>query len=294
MTNINVVRGAALFFMPMVLASCGGSDQAFVEENPEPGLIESVISKSKPGCVDNCEGVVAAGVVARVVLTETGETAIRFATFDGDQNTGDGVFRDGIETVNFSDGVGDQGEEGGFLPVGTYSGFGTIIFEDSAVAFVMEDGFFGVNTDGDVVPVDGIAFYEGTAYIQYGDNVAQLIYDDFGLSDLTVNFGEGDADLRIELIDNLFIAEFDEIHADNMVIDGYTFTGDAVRLMDDDFGDVTADVLGANLDSASAGMFLGPVDENGNPEEFGAVTVNNGDDGYVYGIAIGGDPVPVE
>lgn len=283
MENLSIARGAALLVLPMIVASCGGSDQ---------GLIETLPDQDKAGCTDtpvSCDTVFS-GVVAKVVLTDTGEAAIRFATFDGDVETQNGIYTDGVETVIFTNGVGDEGEEGGFLQVGTYSGFGGLILEDTPNILVTEDGVFGANTDGNVVPIAGVAFYEGDAYAVYYDNITQSLYLDDAFSELTVNFAQADADLRIQLFNNN-ITEFDAIYADNMTITGYTFTGSEVRLMEDVLAvptfDVTSDVLGVNLDSASAGMFFGPVNGDGNPEEFGAVTVVNGSDGFVFGVAVG-------
>lgn len=73
-----------------------------------------------------------------------------------------------------------------------------------------------------------------------------------------------------------------------MTIHGYTLTGDQVVLLLDsaqvnEFGELT----GLNTDGASAGIFFGPLNLDGNPDEFGAVAVVGGDAANVYGLAVG-------
>lgn len=147
-----------------------------------------------------------------------------------------------------------------------------------------------------VIPTSGSATYSGGSYIEYGDFFGSY-QSEFGTTTLDVNFaGEGTADLNIYLpVDAANITDFDQIQSMGMTIDGYTFTGDQVILLLDstqvnEFGELT----GVNTDGASAGIFFGPVDFNGNPEEFGAVAVVGGDSSYVYGLAAGGNPVPAD
>jgi hypothetical protein len=276
--DLTFVRGAALFFVPMVVASCGGSsDQGLIKNSPDAELT---------GCTttpESCNEDTVSGVVAKVILDDTGEAVIRFVTItdNGDDTL---TYDDGLRTIVFDiNGDGPNGEILAGFPVGDYT-LNVVMDQDFGV---FEDGIVGVHTDADSVPLGGTATYLGEAYIAYGENAIQTITDDFGDSTLEVNFGTALADLTIDIDDfEPNITDFDQIVSEGMVIDGYSFTGDEVVLLLDS-ADVTGTVLGGNLEGASAGMFFGPVNGDLNPEEFGAVTVINGDDGFVYGLAAG-------
>ncbi len=129
------------------------------------------------------------------------------------------------------------------------------------------DRHIGLQTDVSVIPTSGSATCSGASYIEYGFFFGSY-QSEFGTSTLDVNFaGEGIADLNIHLpVDAANITDFDQIQSTGMTIEGYTFTGDqGILLLDsaqvDEFGELT----GVNTDSASAGIFFGPDDFNGNP-----------------------------
>lgn len=281
MENISFSRGAALFIAPMVLASCGGSgtgnDQALIKNSP-PAV---------SGCTDSelsCNETVLAGVFAKVHEDPaTGEIEIRFVTLTDNLN-GTGTYYDGEKSVVFSAGTGPSGEwidadlaNSNYYAVDLYGFLGN----DDYI-----EGIAGAQTSASVVPDSGFATYNGGAYIVYGNYTGiGNTMGDYGTSNLDVDFLNGLADLTIDL-DGIGITSFDQIVSNGMVIDGYTFTGDQAILLK--LGaDVTDAIVGLNSDGASAGMFFGPANTDGNPEEFGSVSVVGGDDGYVYGVAQG-------
>lgn len=243
------------------------------------------------GCTttdESCNGGVLAGVFAKIDVDPVTEgIEIRFVSLtDNGNNTS--TYNDGEKSFVVDEfGFGPNGEALAADLTGAYYSVNLYGFVSDS-EFV--DGILGAPTDASVIPVEGLASYSGNAFIAFGN------YDsasaEYGTSTLEVNFAASDADLTIDLDEfDASITAFDQIVANDMVIDGYTFTGDeAVLLLEiepDVFVDVTNSLTGANTDSAAAGMFFGPVNADGNPEEFGAVAVVGGDDGFVYGLAEG-------
>jgi hypothetical protein len=284
MENYTLARGAALFFAPMVVASCGGSSGPVPGEPPEsyPALVKSAPPQVS-GCTvseDSCNETVVVGVLAKVHEDPaTGEIEIRFVTVT---DSGDsGIYNDGEKSVVFSLGTGPSGETIDFDPLNSnyyaVDVYGYLGNDD------YYEGIVGAQTSASVVPDSGTATYNGGAFILYGDYTG-YVEGDYGDSNLEVNFLTGLADLTIDLDGS--ITSFDQIVSTGMVIDGYTFTGDNATLLLLD-ADVTEDIVGLNSDGAAAGLFFGPANIDGNPEEFGAVSVVGGDDGYVYGVAQG-------
>lgn len=280
-------RGAALIILPMLAASCGGSNAPAPTAPPNfyPDMIKSG-PPSVSGCTvteESCNSESLVGVFAKINYNpETEEIEIRFVSVN---DNGDETFtyNDG-ENAFVVDALGD-GPNGEFLSAvltGAYYSvnmFGVVSPDD----FV--DGIVGAPTDASVIPLgeDVLASYSGNSYIAFGDYNTESF--EYGTSSLEVDFLTGLADLTIDLdeFDNA-ITEFDQIVSNNMQIDGYTFTGDEALLL---LLGEPVNVTGTNTDSASAGIFYGPVNADGNPEEFGAVAVVGGDDGYVYGLAEG-------
>ncbi len=266
-----VARGAALFVVPMVVASCGGSaDQNLIRNAPNPSLA---------GCTDSCAGVDDSGVIAKIDINSEA-ISIRFATITDNEDT-TYTYSDG-QRVELLDGV-IGGYEGTDMIIGEdytgiYSQLAYGLAVDPDEAFI---GVFGRHTDADAIRLTGQAFYLGDALILTGFSGE----DEFAASVLDVDFGAKTADLYAYTSELGTIATFDEIQALNMQVDGYSFTGDEmVFLLESE----NVNVTGANTDSAAAGLFFGTVDGLGNPAEFGAVGVASGDSDQVILIANGG------
>lgn len=287
MEHSRFARTAALFIAPIVLASCGGSSDAPPDEGP------ALIKNSPPvvsGCTDSelsCNETVVAGVLAKVHEDPaTGEIEIRFVTITDNLN-GTATYYDGEKSVVFSAGAGPSGEwididlaNSNYYAVDLYGFLGN----DDYI-----EGIVGAQSSASIIPNSGTATYNGGAYILWGDysGIPGANGAEYGTSNLQVDFLNGLADLTIDLDQfDASITDFDQIVSNDMSIDGYTFTGDnAVLLLLGN--DVTEAIVGLNSDGAAAGMFFGPANTDGNPEEFGAVSVVGGDDGYVYGVAQG-------
>lgn len=222
----------------MIVASCGGSS--------EQGLIRNSPDKALAGCtVDagSCNQKVVSGVVAKVTLAETGEAVVRFVTLtdsndDGDFSDGNFTYRDGNQTIVFTGGVGPGGETiTTYVTLGVYNTNTFVTLPPGDAFAVFEDGIVGEHTDAGSVPVAGTATYPGSSYIAYGDNSTHFIAEEFGDSTLEVDFGSALADLTIDLDPvDLAITEFDQIVSNDMVIDGYSFTGDEVVRIEDTIG----------------------------------------------------------
>lgn len=285
MRNYDIARGAALFVLPMIVASCGGSSGPAPGDAPNdyPALIKT----SPPvvgGCTttdESCNQNVLTGVFAKIDYDPvTEEIEIRFVSLT--DNGGDTfIYNDGEKSFVVDEfGNGPNGE---FLTADLTGAFYSVNMYGVVSPTDFVDGIVGAQTDASVIPVDGLASYSGNSYIAFGDYNTEAA--EFGTSSLEVNFAASDADLTIDLDEfDASITEFDQIVANNMVIDGYSFTGDEALLL---LLGEPVNVTGANTDSAAAGLFFGPINGDGNPEEFGAVAVVGGDDGYVYGLAEG-------
>lgn len=288
MESKQFARGAALVILPMLAASCGGGSNAPAPTAP-PNYYPAMVKSGPPnvgGCTtteESCNSTSLTGVFAKINYNPgTEEIEIRFVSIN---DNGDGTFtyNDGENAFTVNEfGDGPNGEFLSAVFTGAYYSinmFGVVSPDD----FV--DGILGAQTDASVVPLgeDVMATYSGNSYIAFGDYNSEAV--EYGSSLLEVDFLNGVADLTIDLDEfDASITEFDQIVSNNMQIDGYTFTGDeAVLLL---LGE-PVNVTGTNTDSASAGIFYGPVNGDGNPEEFGAVAVVGGDDGYVYGLAEG-------
>lgn len=262
MTNINFVRGAALLFSPMILASCGGSSEPPPEEPP---VLQSLIKNSPDEALAGCtvdlgscnQTVVRSGVIVKKEL----DRSLRFFTVTDNEDT----------TYTYSDGEDDV-----VITQQELDDFNNLNIIPDGFDFQLLSAAWGQHTDASVIPVGGTALYEGTA----GYHTQSHLYDDDGTAFLSVDFGAGTANLSAT-----FPGYIKTILVPNMLIDGYSFTGDEVELYDA-LGPI--DLTGANSQAASAGMFFEAIDGTWDvPEWFGAVAVREGDDDAIWLNSIG-------
>lgn len=285
--NSAFARGAALIILPLFVSSCGGSSSDPAPEEPPvlPSMIANTANKDLAGCTigDSCNATVLSGVVTKV--DAAGDAEIRFVTITDNLNS-TYTYDDGerqlvfdfidIDIVNSI--VYFEGPDGQLaLEVLTneYSGIG------GGLAISPDEFFVGVagnHTDASAIPLDGTADYVGSGFISTGFSGEADVS-----STLTVDFGAGSADLVADTFVNSTIVDFDSMESRNMTIDGYTFYGDEVVLLN---GINEVDITGANTEAAGAGLFYGPT-SGGNPSEFGAIATIYGDDDAVLLVTEG-------
>ncbi len=140
------------------------------------------------------------------------------------------------------------------------------------------EGVYGIVTAADDVPSSGIANYSGVAFGS-GATVSGGSFELLsGTATATVNF----LDKTLSLIADGFSdvgAPVDEVRVAGAVIDGASFGGGTISLMN---GDASADgILGPNVQSQFGGSFYGYDDALQIPDELGGMLLKAGDDGFV-------------
>lgn len=260
MENFTLARRVALFVLPMIVASCGGSS--------DQGLIKNSPDKALAGCTtvaaDDCN-TTKSGVAAKLYTNpDTGEISVRF--FNLTDNGGG--------TYTYNDGEDEVVVVGATLPE-------EIDFDILAAAW-------SVHTDASVVPTSGTATYGGTNASYW---TMSGLHGEGG-STLQVDFAGKTADLFTLYTVGDGIGTVNKINSLNMDIDGYSFTGDEVYLYLDD---VPVDLTGPNSEGAGAGLFFGPIDPGLLvPTGFGAIAVLTGDDDAIWtattGVAVSSTP----
>ena len=139
-------------------------------------------------------------------------------------------------------------------------------------------GFSGIVTAADDVPSSGISDYSGVAFGS-GATVACGSFELLsGTATATVNFLEK----TLSLIAGGFSdvgAPVDDVRVAGALIDGASFGGGAISLMN---GDASADgILRLNIQSQFGGSFYGYDDALQIPDELGGMLLKAGDDGFV-------------
>ena len=140
------------------------------------------------------------------------------------------------------------------------------------------EGVAGIVTANADVPSAGAAVYSGVAFgsgatvsggsfeLLSGDAAATVDFDGGTLSLLA----DGFADIG---------APVDEVRVTGAVIDGASFGGGAVSLLND--GASAEAILGTNVQSQFGGSFYGYDGTLDIPDELGGILLKAGDDGYV-------------
>lgn len=209
------------------------------------------------GAIDSCNLLVTSGV-----MVQSGSKYIRFFTLTDNENG----------TFTYSD-----GETEVVLTEAELFNWIDNFIEPEGVDFQTLAYGYGYHTDSSVIPAGGTATYEGGGSYHTDSH----LHDD-GASILEVDFSTATVDLTLNFEG---AARIDRIEAPNMLIDGYSFTGDEVNLY---LGDSPVDLTGANSDAASAGIFVDPIDEEHLvPDWFVAVGVVEGDDDALWFSASG-------
>ena len=277
----------AALILPFAL---GGCDE--LNDLNYDGRIANSPNDALAGCKGlltcNPEGV-SSGLVAKLEGNpDTGELVIRFVTLTRNED-GSFTYDDGEDEVDMVDlGGGLYSSAGSLLTLDeALSKSGVLLTkldeENSDIDGDVLYGFLGYHTDASVITDSATkATYSGTAEFELLASGSSGT----GTSALTVNFNTGDANLTA-VIDFGAITDFDTLVSSNMTVEGYSFTGNEIKLYDGGLEVDLDDVVGADTRDAAAGMFFGNVDGDGYPVEYGAVAVVTGDDDKLLVLANG-------
>lgn len=140
------------------------------------------------------------------------------------------------------------------------------------------EGVIGIVTAEADVPSGGTANYTGVA-VGTGATVSGGSFELLsGNAAASVDFDAGTLSLVADGFDNIG-APVDEVRVTGSVIDGASFSGGSVSLLND--GASADDILGPNIQSQFGGSFYGYDDTLNIPDEVGGLLLKAGDDGYV-------------
>ena len=275
---------AAVFTLPFVLGACDPVN--------DDGRIANAPNDALAGCTGQltCNVGVSSGLVAKLVGDpDTGELAIRFVTL-----TRNGEFSftydDGEDEVDLqSDDARVYSSEVSLLTLDQVLSEPDVLLtkldeENSDIDGDVLFGFLGYHTDASAITnSETVATYSGTAEFEL---LASGLWGT-GESILTVNFNAGDAELIANITEGT-ITDFYKLVSSNMTVEGYSFTGNEIKLYNLLSDEVALDdVVGADTRDAAAGMFFGNVNGEGYPVEYGAIAVVTGDDDKLLLLADG-------